>query len=48
MLQATSIYTQGNGEAWDVKEMSEIMIAVSRTALKELGSDIFTQLTKSN
>ena len=47
MLQATSIYTQGNGEKWDVKKMFEIMIEVSRTSLKELGSDIFTQLTKS-
>ncbi len=45
MLQAASIYTQGNGEKWDKKAMFEIMIEVSRTSLKELGSDLFTQIT---
>ena len=45
MLQAVSIYTQGNGEKWDTKDMFEIMIEVSRTSLKELGSDLFTQIT---
>jgi type II restriction enzyme len=47
MLQATSIYTQGNGEKWDAKKMFEIMIEVSKTSLKVLGSDIFNQITKS-
>lgn len=45
MLQATSIYSQGHGEKWDVKKMFEIMIEVSRTSLKALGSDLFTQIT---
>ena len=48
MLQATSIYTQGNGEKWDKKEMFDIMIDVSKTSLKVLGSDIFNQITKNN
>lgn len=48
MLQATSIYTQGDGEKWDPNKMLEIMIEVSKSSLRELGSDVFTQLTKSN
>ena len=47
MLQATSIYSQGNGEKWDANEMLEIMIKLSKTSLKVLGSDIFHQITKS-
>ena len=47
MLQATSIYTQGNGEKWDAKEMFEIMVEISKTSLKVLGSDIFNQITQS-
>ncbi len=47
MLQTTSIYSQGNGEKWDVKNMFEIMIEVSRTSLKALGSDLFNQLTNN-
>lgn len=46
MLQATSIYTQGNGEKWDNKEMFDIMIEISKTSLKMLGSDLFNQITK--
>jgi type II restriction enzyme len=46
MLQATSIYTQGNGEKWDSKKMLEIMIEISKTSLKVLGSDLFNQITK--
>ena len=46
MLQATSIYTQGNGEKWDIKNMFDIMLEVSKTALQVLGSDIFKQITK--
>ena len=37
MLQATSIYTQGNGERWDDEKMLEIMLDISRTSLKMLG-----------
>jgi len=47
MLQATSIYTQGNGEKWDIQEMSAIMLEVSKTSLQVLGSELFTQITKS-
>lgn len=46
MLQATSIYTQGNGQKWDIKNMFDIMLEVSKTSLQVLGSDIFKQITK--
>lgn len=45
MLQAASIYSQGCGEKWNAEEMFEIMIQVSRSSLKQLGSDLFTQIT---
>ena len=47
MLQAASIYTQGNGESWDVVKMFDIMLEISKTSLQILGSDLFNQLTKS-
>ena len=47
MLQATSIYTQGNGEKWKAEKMFDIMIKISKTSLKVLGSEIFNQITKS-
>lgn len=47
MLQAASIYTQGSGEKWDVKEMFDVMLEVSKTSLQILGSDLFNQLTKN-
>lgn len=47
MLQATSIYSQGNGGQWDVKNMFDIMIEVSKTSLQILGSDLFNQITKN-
>jgi len=46
MLQATSIYTQGNGEKWDKKIMFDIMLEISKTSLQILGSDLFNQITK--
>ena len=46
MLQATSLYTQGNGEKWEAKKMFDIMIEISKTSLKVLGSEIFNQITK--
>ena len=46
MLQATSIYTQGNGEKWDEKKMFDIMLEISKTSLQVLGSEIFNQITK--
>lgn len=46
MLQATSIYTQGNGERWKVDKMLKIMLDISKTSLQMLGRDLFSQLTK--
>lgn len=46
MLQAASIYTQGNGESWDAKKMFDIMLEISKTSLQALGSDLFKQLTE--
>ncbi|WP_341536367.1 EcoRI family type II restriction endonuclease [Actinobacillus arthritidis] len=48
MLQATSIYTQGNGQHWDIDNMFSVMLDTARTSLKVLGSDLFNQLTKNN
>ena len=45
MLQATSIYTQGDGNQWNKNKMLEIMIEISETSLKILGSELFYQLT---
>jgi len=47
MLQAASIYTQGNGGKWNGKKMFDIMIEISKTSLQVLGSEIFNQITKS-
>jgi type II restriction enzyme len=47
MLQATSIYTQGDGEKWDAKKMYDVMLEISKTSLQVLGSEIFHQITKS-
>ncbi len=46
MLQATSIYTQGNGGQWNAEEMFSVMIEISKTSLKILGSDLFNQITE--
>lgn len=46
MLQAASIYTQGDGEHWKSEDMIEIMLDVARTSLRILGRDLFKQLTK--
>lgn len=47
MLQAASIYTKGAGGHWTDEEMITVMLEISRTALKMLGSDLFNQLTIS-
>ncbi len=47
MLQAASIYTQGTGEKWNAEEMLSIMIDISKTSLKVLGSELFEQITKN-
>lgn len=46
MLQAASIYTQGDGGRWNEDEMLEIMVEVAKTSLQVLGSDIFKQITE--
>lgn len=48
MLQATSIYTQGDGARWKDDDMIEIMLEVAETSLKMLGKDLFNQLTNFN
>lgn len=45
MLQAASIYTQGDGGQWDAESMFDIMLDISKTSLKALASDIFNQIT---
>lgn len=45
MLQAASIYTQGNGERWEADKMLQIMLDIARTSLQVLGSDLFKQIT---
>lgn len=47
MLQATSLYTQGDGAKWDVRNMLKIMVEVAKTSLKILGSDLFDQITQN-
>lgn len=46
MLQAASIYSQGDGGVWDGAEMLEVMSEVARTSLKMLASDLFGQMTE--
>jgi len=46
MLQAASIYTQGNGDSWNTKDMFDVMFEVAETSLQVLGSALFKQLTK--
>lgn len=48
MLQAASIYTQGDGTTIESAKMLEIMIDVSTTSLKVLGSDLFNQVSKAS
>lgn len=45
MLQAASIYTQGDGAHWQDEDMVAIMLDVARTSLRMIGRDLFTQLT---
>lgn len=46
MLQTASIYTQGDGKAWEKQKMLNIMLEVAKTSLRILGSDLFVQLTQ--
>lgn len=45
MLQAASIYTQGQGGQWRAEEIFEIMMEISKTSLQVLGGELFVQLT---
>ena len=47
MLQAASIYTQGNGESWDNDDMLKIMLDIAKTSIQVLASELFNQLTKT-
>ncbi len=46
MLQAASIYTQGDGGHWSEAKMLKIMIEIADTSIQMLASDLFLQLTK--
>lgn len=46
MLQAASIYTQGNGDSWNTNDMLNVMLDIAKTSLAVLGSELFKQLTK--
>lgn len=45
MLQAASIYTQGDGRRWQESDMANVMLAVAKTSLQMLGRDLFRQLS---
>lgn len=45
MLQAASIFTQGDGKRWDVVKMYNIMLDIAKTSLQVLACDLFKQLT---
>ena len=44
MLQAASIYTQGDGKSWNIVNMFKIMIEIAETSLKMLGKDLWNQI----
>lgn len=44
MLQAASIYTQGNGKRWTTEKMFNIMLEIAKTSIQVLYSDLFYQL----
>ena len=46
MLQAASIYTQGNGRGWDSQKMFNIMFEVAETSLQMLGRDLWNQINR--
>lgn len=46
MLQAASIYTQGDGSRWSPKEMFDVMSDIANTSLKVLACDLFDQLSE--
>jgi len=46
MLQATSIYTQGDGGHWDEENMLSIMLEIAKTSIQMLATELFEQITK--
>ncbi|RVZ45150.1 hypothetical protein EC552_07540 [Helicobacter pylori] len=48
MLQATSIYTQGDGQRWNLNKMFEVMFEAAKTSLRVLGSSLFNQIVGKN
>ncbi len=46
MLQAASIYTQGNGDRWNAKQMFDVMLEIAKTSVQILYSDLFNQVSK--
>lgn len=46
MLQAASIFTQGNGERWAADQMFNIMLQIAKTSLQVLFSDLFNQVSR--
>lgn len=44
MLQAASIYTQGDGKSWDAQKMFDIMFSIAETSLQMLGRDLWNQI----
>ena len=46
MLQAASIYTQGNGRSWPNKKMFDVMFEIAETSLQMLGRDLWNQINK--
>lgn len=47
MLQAASIFTQGDGRRWQETDMASVMMEVAKTSLQMLGRDLFRQLSSS-
>ena len=43
MLQAASIYAQGDGRHWQESDMTDIMVEIAKTSLQMLGRDLFEQ-----
>lgn len=44
MLQAASIYTQGDGKSWGARKMFDIMLNIAETSLQMLGRDLWNQI----
>ena len=47
MLQAASIYTQGDGGHWNENNMLSIMVDIAKTSIQIMASDLFNQIRKT-